>query len=85
MGSRDTTGSSVAAVAEHRSVAGSTDRSVAGSTHRSVLEIGTTTQGPRPVPPLGQQRAPRVPAMVDTTLDNGLRVIAVQRPAVPMV
>ncbi|HWR47031.1 MAG TPA: pitrilysin family protein, partial [Pseudonocardiaceae bacterium] len=35
--------------------------------------------------PLDPPRAPSVPSVVDTVLDSGLRVIAVQRPAVPMV
>ncbi|MFN2496606.1 MAG: M16 family metallopeptidase [Pseudonocardiaceae bacterium] len=53
--------------------------------HRSAEEIGTTAAGPRPLPPLGSQRTLRAPSAVDTVLDNGLRVIAVPRPAVPMV
>ena len=53
--------------------------------HRSAEEIGTTAAGPRPLPPLGGQRTLRAPSAVDTVLDNGLRVIAVQRSAVPMV
>jgi len=54
-------------------------------THRSAAQIGHTDLGPRPLPPLGKQRVGRAPAHEDTTLDNGLRVIAVRRPAVPMV
>jgi len=53
--------------------------------HRSAEQIGTTAAGPRPLPPLGPQRTLGAPSVVDTVLDNGLRVIAVQRPAVPMV
>ncbi|HEY6422949.1 MAG TPA: pitrilysin family protein [Pseudonocardiaceae bacterium] len=34
---------------------------------------------------MGTVRTDRTPSAVDTVLDNGLRVIAVQRPAVPMV
>jgi predicted Zn-dependent peptidase len=53
--------------------------------HRSAEQIGRTEVGPRPLPPLGPPRAPDAPLAVDTVLDNGLRVIAVRRPAVPMV
>jgi zinc protease len=53
--------------------------------HRSAEEIGQTATGRRPLPPLGKPRAMRQPSVVDTTLDNGLRVIAVRRSAVPMV
>ncbi|HKR49119.1 MAG TPA: insulinase family protein, partial [Pseudonocardiaceae bacterium] len=53
--------------------------------HRSAEQIGSTEMGPRPLPPLGSTRAPSALSAVDTVLDNGLRVIAVQRPAVPMV
>ncbi|MGH4016004.1 MAG: M16 family metallopeptidase [Pseudonocardiaceae bacterium] len=53
--------------------------------HRSAELIGQTAAGPRPLPPLGVQRTLPAPAAVDTVLDNGLRVIAVHRPAVPMV
>jgi zinc protease len=53
--------------------------------HRSAEQIGTTELGPRPLPPLGLPRAPAAPSVVDTVLDSGLRVIAVRRPAVPMV
>jgi zinc protease len=38
----------------------------------------------RPVPPLGRARAPRLPTVSDTVLDNGLRVLAVRRPGVPL-
>ncbi len=53
--------------------------------YRSAEQIGTTELGPRPLPPLGLPRAPVAPSVVDTVLDSGLRVIAVRRPAVPMV
>ncbi len=79
MGPRSSTGSL------DRAAAVAVRRSAAMSTHRSAAEIGTTAAGPRPVPPLGRQRTARAPATVDTTLDSGLRVIAVRRPAVPMV
>ncbi|HEY8373569.1 MAG TPA: pitrilysin family protein [Pseudonocardiaceae bacterium] len=52
--------------------------------HRSAEEIGRTPLGPRPLPPLGEQRSMPEPDMLDTRLDNGLRVIAVHRPTVPM-
>ncbi|GGM42079.1 peptidase M16 [Longimycelium tulufanense] len=53
--------------------------------HRSAEEIGRTVRGPRPLPPLGEQRTVAEPLTVDTLLPNGLRVIAVRRPAVPLV
>ena len=40
---------------------------------------------PRPVPALGKPRTSRLPAVADTTLDNGLRVLAVRRAGVPLV
>ncbi|MGH3980084.1 MAG: M16 family metallopeptidase, partial [Pseudonocardiaceae bacterium] len=61
------------------------DRSAAASTHRSAVVIGSTPAGPRPLPELGPQRTVPAPSLVDTVLDCGLRVIAVRRPAVPMV
>jgi zinc protease len=53
--------------------------------YRSAEEIGRTAQGPRQLPPLGEQRAPTALSSVDTVLANGLRVIVVRRSAVPMV
>ena len=53
--------------------------------HRSAEQIGRTELGPRPLPALGPPRTPIAPPAVDTVLDSGLRVIAVRRPAVPMV
>jgi zinc protease len=53
--------------------------------HRSAEQISTTELGPRPLPSLGAPRTPSAPSAVDTVLDSGLRVIAVRRPAVPMV
>lgn len=61
---------------------GAASRSAA---HRSAEQIGNTPAGPRPLPELGRQRAVRAAASVDTVLDTGLRVIAVRRPAAPMV
>jgi zinc protease len=55
------------------------------ATHRSAEQIGRTELGPRPLPPLGEQRSGHPPTTVDTVLDNGLRVIAARRGAVPMV
>ncbi|WP_018686289.1 M16 family metallopeptidase [Actinokineospora enzanensis] len=52
---------------------------------RTAEEIGRTTQGPRPLPPLGEQRAATNLSSVDTVLPNGLRVIAVHQSTVPMV
>ena len=53
--------------------------------HRTAEEIGRTTRGARPLPSLGEQRAPNDLSTVDTVLDNGLRVVVVRRSAVPMV
>ncbi|GAB3390801.1 M16 family metallopeptidase [Amycolatopsis echigonensis] len=53
--------------------------------HRSAEEIGRTAAGPRPLPPLGHQRAAADLSHVDTTLSNGLRVLAVRKASVPMV
>ena len=39
----------------------------------------------RTVPPLGKPRQSRLPTVADTTLPNGLRVLAVRRPGVPLV
>ncbi|MCE7008368.1 insulinase family protein [Kibdelosporangium philippinense] len=55
------------------------------TSHRSAEEIGRTERGPRPLPPLGEQRAATGLSHVDTMLSNGLRVIAVKQSAVPMV
>ena len=39
----------------------------------------------RVLPPLGKQRVAKLPTVADTVLDNGLRVLAVRRPGVPLV
>lgn len=39
----------------------------------------------RPVPALAKGKPLRLPTVSDTTLDNGLRVLAVRRPGVPLV
>ena len=52
---------------------------------RTAEEIGHTALGPRPLPPLGEQHVAAEAEAVDTVLDNGLRVLAVRRPAVPLV
>jgi predicted Zn-dependent peptidase len=38
----------------------------------------------RPVPPLGTPRPLKLPTVSERTLDNGLRVLAVRRPGVPL-
>jgi len=38
----------------------------------------------RPVPPLAKPRTPKLPSVAERTLDNGLRVLAVRRPGVPL-
>jgi predicted Zn-dependent peptidase len=68
--------------------AGSTIKGASGGPatgHRSAEDIARTDAGPRPLPPLGAQRA--VPGLepVDRTLPSGLRVIAVARRTVPTV
>ena len=40
---------------------------------------------PRPVPALAKPRAPKLPTVSDTVLDNGLRLLTVRRPGVPLV
>lgn len=54
------------------------------TTFRTAAEIGRTELGPRLLPELGEQRSATGLRSVDTVLDNGLRVIAVYSPAVPM-
>ena len=44
--------------------------------HRSAEEIGHTTAGPRPLPPLGATREVPLPDVLDVTLASGLRVLA---------
>ena len=39
----------------------------------------------RPVPALGRPRLAKLPTVAERTLDNGLRVLAVRRPSVPLV
>ncbi|MER7117311.1 pitrilysin family protein [Saccharomonospora azurea] len=53
--------------------------------HRSAEEIGRTESGPRELPPLGEQKPAAELSHVDTVLSNGLRVLAVHKPTVPMV
>ncbi|MDQ0377183.1 M16 family metallopeptidase [Amycolatopsis thermophila] len=53
--------------------------------HRSAEEIGRTATGPRPVPELGDQTAAADLSHVDTVLPNGLRLLAVRKPTVPLV
>jgi zinc protease len=54
------------------------------TTFRTAAEIGRTELGPRSLPDLGEQRSATGLQSVDTVLDNGLRVIAVHQPTVPM-
>ncbi|MFE0028080.1 M16 family metallopeptidase [Amycolatopsis sp. NPDC059021] len=58
---------------------------MSSATHRSAEEIGRTALGPRPLPALGAQRAAADLSHVDTTLANGLRVLAVRKATVPLV
>jgi zinc protease len=52
---------------------------------RTAQEIGRTALGPRPLPPLTEQRAARELSQIDMTLDNGVRLIVVHRSGVPTV
>jgi zinc protease len=54
------------------------------TTFRTAAEIGRTELGPRQLPDLGELRSATGLQSVDTVLDNGLRVIAVHSPTVPM-
>jgi zinc protease len=54
-------------------------------TFRTAVEISRTAIGPRPLPPLGEQRAASGLSSVDATLSNGLKVVVVRQTAVPMV
>ncbi|WP_410821928.1 M16 family metallopeptidase [Micromonospora sp. 050-3] len=49
------------------------------------MSIATAPVGPRTLPPLGPTRKLKVPKQAERTLRNGLTVIAVRRPAVPLV
>jgi zinc protease len=44
----------------------------------------TTATQKRPVPPLAKARPAKLPTVGERTLDNGLRVLAVRRPGVPL-
>lgn len=54
-------------------------------THRGAEEIGRTPAGPRALPALDVRPGRGLPAMADTVLPNGLRVIAARHPSIPMV
>jgi zinc protease len=58
---------------------------VSVTSHRSAEEIGRTELGPRQLPPLGDLKHGAELSHVDTVLANGLRVLAVHKPTVPMV
>jgi predicted Zn-dependent peptidase len=58
---------------------------VTATAHRTAEQIGHTERGPRPLPTLGDQRAAVQPDTVDTVLGNGLRLLVVRQPSVPMV
>ena len=57
---------------------------VSNPAHRSAEEIGRTTAGPRPLPPLGSTREVPLPDVLDVTLATGLRVLVARNPSVPM-
>lgn len=52
---------------------------------RTAAQIATTATGPRALPELGMQSVGAELTSTDTTLANGLRVVLVRRPGVPMV
>jgi predicted Zn-dependent peptidase len=52
---------------------------------RTAAQIAATAQGPRPLPDLGRVRRGRVPATQVLDADSGLRIVAVRRPATPLV
>ncbi|WP_232660368.1 M16 family metallopeptidase [Pseudonocardia sp. TRM90224] len=54
------------------------------ASHRTAEEIGRTEAGPRPLPPLGSTREVPLPNVEESTLPNGLRVLAARRASVPM-
>lgn len=57
----------------------------ATGTHRTADEIGRTGLGPRELPALAEQQVAEPPDVLDTVLDNGLRLMAVRRATVPIV
>lgn len=55
-------------------------------TDSAVVAAPTGTDGATPwMPPLAAPRPARQPTLKESTLDNGLRVLAVRRPGVPLV
>ncbi len=50
----------------------------------AVTAAPTAALPARPIPPLAPPRKPKLPNVADRTLDNGLRVLAVRRPGVPL-
>ena len=44
----------------------------------------TIASDARPIPQLGKARIVKLPSVAETILDNGLRVLAVRRPGVPL-
>ncbi|SBT47174.1 M16 family metallopeptidase [Micromonospora auratinigra] len=49
------------------------------------MSTATVATAPRALPPLGPNRRLKLPKQAERTLGNGLTVIAVRRPAVPLV
>ncbi|WP_016700110.1 M16 family metallopeptidase [Actinoalloteichus spitiensis] len=62
-----------------------TGQNVESPRRRTAEEIGSTDRGPRPLPGLGTARFAEQPPRIDTMLPNGLRLVAVRQPTVPMV
>jgi len=52
---------------------------------RSAEEIGRTTIGARPIPPMTLATRTRPPSLARATLDSGLTVVAVRKPRSPLV
>ncbi|MBE3008560.1 insulinase family protein [Microbispora sp. NEAU-D428] len=56
------------------------------STRRGDAErLARTSTGPRPLPPLGPRRQPRLTDLSDTTFPNGLRLVTVRDTRAPLV
>jgi zinc protease len=68
-----------------RTAAEPASRTAAEPASRTAAQIATTETGPRELPPLGTQSAGAELVSSDAVLENGLRVLVVQRATVPVV
>jgi len=57
---------------------------VTATTVTTSTTAATAAADRRPVPPLATARRAKLPSVAERTLDNGLRVLAVRRPGVPL-